>query len=302
MVKNPALNGIFTKALVESFRRVMHRVMKRAVLPLIVFTTTQAASAACDGVLKHFNIYEKGQKIGSGQLRDFVADPRKTRAGRGLVLPTTAGENAVDRLWARELCKRGLSSQLLVSWPETKYDLLDPRLHNEFVKLVQAAADSMLGDDPTPVVLVGTSLGGVAASSLIAVEPRIVAAALIATGSDVHEIIAHSDHKKARAQREGMMKKYGLKTIEEFEEFLDDNIDVDPSDLLPVATHDLPETPHVIATQDKTVPTLNQKKLVGLYPQPTVFRLKGNHFGTIVNTGLHHKRKVIDYLLERLPN
>jgi pimeloyl-ACP methyl ester carboxylesterase len=280
----------------------MHRVMRSGLLLLaLVAFSTQAQAGACKGELRSFDIYENGVKLGQGQVRDFIPNTQMLRErGRGLVLPTTNGENAVDRLWARELCKEGLQTQLLVSWPETGYDFLDPRMHNDFVRRVRAAVNSLLGDDPSPLALVGTSLGGIAASSLIAREPRIKVAALIVTGAYVSEIIALSDHKTAREQREGMMKKYGLKTLKDFEAFLDKHINQDPADLLPRATHRLPDTLHIVATQDTTVPTANQRKLIDFYPNPTIYETKANHFNAIVGMGLYHKRMILDFLLTRM--
>ena len=276
----------------------MQCVMKQSVFAvLLVLTSTPAI--ACKNQLRNFEIFDtKGRSLGQGQVREYKPAGR-ARPGRVLVLPTTNGENTIDRMYARSLCEKGFFSQLLVSWPETSYDFLDPRMHNDFFKRVRYAVKSLLGKDKRPVALVGTSLGGIAGSSLIAVEPRIKVAALIATGANVAQIISESNHPRARRQTKGSMKKYGLESATEFAEFLDSHITQDPSDLLPKASS-LPETLHILTTKDNTVPTAHQEELIALFPRPTVIEIPSNHFLGILGAAKDHRHEIVDFLVSRM--
>jgi len=278
----------------------MQRVMNRTPLILLILLASSPA-IACKGFLRSFEIMdEEGQTIGTGTVRDFIP-AKNTRPGRGFVLPTTAGENVIDRFHARELCKAGLFSQLLVSWPASQYDLLDPRMHDDFFRLVRLSMQTLLADDESPVAFIGTSLGGITGASLIAIEPRIKVAALITAGTGVADIISHSDHPRARRQTRGSMERHGIKTIEEYERFLEGRITIDSSDLLPQARRVLPDTLHIVTTQDNTVLTRTQEDLVKLFPNPKVIKIKANHFIGIVSAGTKYRSAVRDFVMARMP-
>lgn len=276
----------------------MQCVMKQSVFAVLLLLTSTPA-IACKNQFRNFEIFDtKGRSLGQGQVREYKPAGR-ARPGRVLVLPTTNGENTIDRMYARTLCEKGFFSQLLVSWPESSYDFLDPRMHNDFFKRVRYAVKSLLGKDKRSVALIGTSLGGIAGSSLIAVEPRIKVAALIATGANVAQIISESNHPRARKQTKGSMEKYGLASAAEFAKFLDSHINQDPSDLLPRASF-LPETLHVLTTKDNTVPTAHQEELIDLFPRPTVIEIPTNHFLGIVGAAKDHRDEIVNFLVSRM--
>lgn len=279
---------------------IMHRVMNTKPL-LFLMLVVSAPVIACKGELRTFEIKdERGVILGKGTVREFFPT-REKRPGRGFILPTTAGENIIDRFHARELCKAGLFSQLLVSWPDSRFDLFDPRMHDDFFRLVRLSMQTLLGHDPSPVAFIGTSLGGITGASLIALEPRIKVAALISAGTHIAQILSYSDHSRARRQTEGSMERQGIKTIAAYERFLARHISIDSSDLLPRARHELPETFHIVTTEDLTVPTRTQEDLVKLFPRPTVKKIKTNHFVGIVTAGTRELNEISDFLIARMP-
>ncbi|MEO6459579.1 MAG: hypothetical protein ABIO95_03950 [Bdellovibrionota bacterium] len=274
--------------------------MNRRLLAAVFLVVSTPSWAACQATLRSFKIYDaKGAYLGLGQVHEYKPEG-EPRPGRVLVLPTTNGENTIDRLYAREMCRTGYSTQGLISWPESKFDFLDPRMHNDFLKRVRYAVKALLGRSQAPVALIGTSLGGIAGSSLIAVKPRIRVAVLIATGAHINEIISVSDHPKAVEQTEGSMKRYHLKTHEDFAEFLGRYVNQDPSDLLPRAEH-LPDTLHFLTTLDTTVPTKNQKELIALFPNPTVIQIRANHFYGIIETSARYGKTIRNFIVSHMP-
>ena len=277
----------------------MQCVMKFGALSVFVLVASIPA-LACEMSLSTFDLKdERGRVLGEAKVREYKPEGR-SRPGSVLVLPTTGGETPLDRLWGREMCRAGFRTQIIVSWPETEYDFYDPRMHNDFFNRVRLAAKAVLSKSRGPVALIGTSLGGIVGSSLVALEPRIKVAALIATGAHVSEILSESNHPRARRQTRGSMKRNGIKSVAEYEDFLDRHVSIDPADLLRRAK-DLPETLHVLTTNDVTVPTRNQLDLINLFPRPSVIKIHANHILGILSAAKNHRHEIRDFLSERMP-
>jgi pimeloyl-ACP methyl ester carboxylesterase len=273
--------------------------MKFKILSALLLITSVPA-LACEMRLSTFDLKdERGRLLGDATVREYMPKGQ-ARPGSVLVLPPTGGETPLERLWSREMCRVGFRTQILVSWPETEYDFYDPRMHNDFFNRVRLAAKAVLAKSRGPVALIGTSLGGIVGSSLVALEPRIKVAALIATGAHVSEILSESDHPRARRQTRGSMKRHGIKTVAEYEAFLNRHVSIDPADLLSRAK-DLPETLHVLTTNDVTVPTRNQLDLINLFPNPSVIKIHANHFLGILSAAKNHRHEIRDFLSERMP-
>ncbi len=277
----------------------MQCVMKLNLVAVLLLTAS-LPTLACEMTLSRFDLKdERGRLLGDAKVREYTPEG-PARPGSVLVLPTTGGETPLDRLWGREMCRSGFRTQILVSWPETEYDFYDPRMHNDFFNRVRLAAKAVLSKSRGPVALIGTSLGGIVGSSLVALEPRIKVAALIATGAHVSEILSESNHPRARRQTRGSMKRHGIKTVAEYEAFLKRHVSIDPADLLRRAK-DLPETLHVLTTNDVTVPTRNQLDLINLFPSPSVIKIHANHFLGIISASKSHRHEIRDFLSERMP-
>jgi alpha/beta superfamily hydrolase len=295
-------------------RRIMHQNlyhnMRRSISLSLVFIWILASSfahaqreeqlAGCKGVLKRFPVQDlEGQHVGEGTYREFLPT-RVLRQGRAVVIPPTGGENAIDKSHAKNLCLAGYPTQILVSWPMLDMPLINLRIHDANMIRVREAFQSLLGEDDRPLALIGTSLGGIISSHIVAHETRIKAVVFIVAGTDLAQILATSDHEMVVKQRRERMKLYNLKTAAEYEQLLQSAITQEPSMELKQIS-DLPPSLHIIATKDTAVPTHTQVKLSRLFPNPEILRLNTGHFWGIVASGTSKKEEIADFIQRHVP-
>lgn len=255
----------------------------------------------CAGTLVLFPVKNiQGEYVGEGHAREYLPDAANpVKESRMVVMPPTGGENALDRAQANNFCEAGYLTHVLTEWPEIEYEYNDVRMHDATGFRIQDTFHSLISSDNRPVGILGTSLGGILSTSIIPLEPRVAAAVFVVTGVDLPYIISRSDQRYVKAQRKARMKEYKLKTTDEYEALMAQEIHHDPKDALAVAI-DLPPSLHIIAMKDTTVPTVSQEALAELFPNPEIIRMKGGHISTVILSTTSKNDEILDFVERQL--
>ncbi len=191
-------------------------------------------------------------------------EPRTGSEAQVLILPPTGGENLIDRLYARKLCKRGLGAVLVKTW---SYDT-------------------------------ETSLGALYAATLLGSEKRIETGVIIVGGSPLSEILATSTIPGVTQQRVSRIEKLKLQDAQDYRLLMDKKINLDASNFLPLARGK--SALMVTALKDKIVPTSTQLNLWEEMGRPARIDIKAGHLGAMISAYTWHRRSIEDFLVREL--
>jgi hypothetical protein len=160
-----------------------------------------------------------------------------------IILPISAGaQYPLERYFARYFGRRGYAAVIVHRESER-----DPETGEEINELLhQSIFDNMRVIDwlrtrdeldTTRIGLLGTSMGAIKGSLVVAVDPRINAAVLALAGEDLPYILSHSTEGRLRGggivgHRNAYLAKHHI-TLEQFSERLKETITCDPQSFAP---------------------------------------------------------------------
>lgn len=258
--------------------------------------------------LKAVRIY--GQDPLTFQEREIQANvyvPRNRTAPESemrtiLLVPPTGGENALDRLYALHFCNDGFRVLILQRWAGDRDTDLDPSMHDRGTILSQAAvrhAVTYLNPArPSLLGILGTSVGALIASISLGLDERISAGVLIVGGVGIADIIAHSDETTLTQLRNARKEHFHFADDAEYREALAKAVLIDPADF--VGLYGDKKVRLMLAEDDTTVPTLNQKAMLSLLPQAESHWFPGDHVDVIKEVALWHKSDLSDFFSKAL--
>lgn len=227
-------------------------------------------------------------------LQVFKYEAEKPREKSLIILPPTGKTNIIDRSYAKMFAKHGYDVYILDSWNGIDEEATDLDLHQRLYTRAQKAIEVALENIHTPYIgVLGTSVGAMHASVAASRLDRINAVFCIVGGVPMTEIIAKSEMKAMRDLKEKRQKIYGFKNDEEYLTELNKHFHLEPLKLEQKFKNK--RLGLVISTQDTTVPTNTQVRLKEFWKPEKVIELPNNHFWAIVNTWLHHKKKVLEF-------
>ena len=239
------------------------------------------------------------QREGSLSIRAKTFIPTLPNVPVVFMLPPMGGMNQLDQGMGEVFCRHniaaiiittnltGLDSATLV--PVSDHDHTHRRVASAIKGgiLVVHSLNSELnssgfGINTAKIGLFGASLGGILGSVAYGVIPQISAATFLVNGGDVPYILAHSDQKEIVKVRNARMQQQGLKSIEEYETYLQQNLDLDPLHFAKLI--DRESTKLYLSKADKTVPSEKQMEYYKAIKTPveTSFYSLG-HVPTIVS-------------------
>lgn len=215
-----------------------------------------------------------------------------------LILPPTGGINIIDKSYAKGLCERGHEVHILTHWSDDDEFNYELEIHNRFYARSYRAIGLVLKNMRTDLKIgvLGTSVGGIFASIAASRYPQITSAMIITSGAHIPSIIANSNQLAMVDAWNVRRKRYGFKNKTEYIEALEKVIDLEPLNRLTMTTPK--RFGLIIATEDKTVPTVNQERLKALWKPETVFYRKNGHFWGIVLTWLFDSEKIFSFFQE----
>lgn len=248
-------------------------------------------------------IYIPDSELKPGQKRPYLFILPTIKGGAGLA-------GFVDRYTAFSMCFRGFVTVLLENdftglasgspLGITESDLSIRRVVAALKGGIQIAVNQF-GADSRKIGLFGASLGGILGVTAYGVMPEITAASFIVAGGDLPHILTYSKQKPIIRLKESTMEKMGLKTNNEYIEYLKTQLRFDP--LYFAEFIDRGDIQLLLSLNDKSVPTVDQLKLYNELDQPedTKFVKRKGHAVTITSALLfgRHKKHMADWFRER---
>lgn len=200
-----------------------------------------------------------------------------------VLLPPTGGTNYIDRRYAQKFCEAGYDVIIVERWTDMSEKATDLELHQRLYARSQRAIDAVIAHIKTPFIgMLGTSLGGTFASLAAHLQPRLNAVFVITAGVTIPEVIVKSDLKSMQDLKLARMARYQFLDDDEYLRALTRNFTLDPT--LLGDGYKNKTLGMAIATEDETVPSVNQTKLAKLWNPSVVLTYENGHFWGIVKS------------------
>jgi hypothetical protein len=222
----------------------------------------------------------------------------KARNSDGMVIyPRSGGLTPFDRQLGGAACKRGLPSIVLADWTGSDDKSIDLEVHDRgLVRGVWARRLAASALRLERFFVAGTSLGGLFASVVAGTDPRAAGAALTVAGASTHEMLLNSNLTVLRKLEKVRRKTWGW-SREDYERAIRENVRFEVGTFARADRHR--DIFFVLAEDDATVPTSTQEELWRLWGKPSVLRLKLDHLGAILWTGLFVRDEILDFAIDR---
>lgn len=219
-----------------------------------------------------------------------------------VLLPPTGGVNVLDRGYANQICRAGISVALVEGWDHQLDTSLDYSMHDNgairYLAATQHVIEFLLDRNLTSIGLLGTSIGAVGGTLAFAVDDRIKAATLIVGSARLADIVAFSDEQGANQLRELRRTEFNLNSVTEYQKILNQSISIEPYKYLEGVNFQR-KSLIITADEDTTVPSEYQYELVKLLNGKEL-RLKGNHLRAIKDTFWNHSSDIINFFKAHL--
>jgi hypothetical protein len=249
----------------------------------------------------HVDIVGRDPVSGSSRhVKAVVYQPAGASFSTVLVVPPTGGENLIDRGYSKQLCAHGMRAAILESWGNDTTREMDLGTYDRAALRTLAAAEHLIEylKPRGKIGILGTSLGAIQSAFILGYDERISTSVLVVGGENLPEIISASDDSSVAKVRNQQMEAGHYRSVEDFERALDGAIQIEPSTF-----EDFSGPKNVafyVATEDTTVPTKNQYKLVHAFHGSDVTFTAANHFTTILRTYAEHAATVVKFFGDNL--
>ena len=220
-----------------------------------------------------------------------------------LILPPTGGANVADRFLFKTLCQRG--HQVTILDYEQKSGLTDDLgIHDRLSQDILHQINQFLRLKEMPTVLIGSSLGGLYASTAYAYALTdqtefeslkwIRGIVLTAAGGSLAEILSTSNQEDVIKQRSLRFQNLQIEKRSHYLSMLNQNIFYDPMKWASPLVRS-----NVLmfnSTNDKVVPSATQEKLWRAWGKPKVIRISKNHLLTIAKVYFFEANRIDHFL------
>lgn len=207
------------------------------------------------------------------------------------MLPPLGGMNQLDQAMGETFCKNNIAAILIITGltgldspelvPVSDHDHTHRRVASA-IKGGIIVTRSLPQINSEKVGLFGVSLGGILGSVAYGVIPEISAATFLVNGGDVPYILTYSDQKSIIRIKNARMAEQNLKTDEEYEAYLRNNLTLDPMHFAKLIDAD--STKLFLSKTDLSVPSAKQMEYynaIGAPRETSFFSL--SHINTIVS-------------------
>jgi len=229
---------------------------------------------------------------------DYKTKPEKSINRTVIIFPPTGGVTYLEKSYAKNLCKKGANVKVLNGWSGQNRKTLDLTLHQDLHSKAMKAFSMVLdtiGEKQT-ISVMGTSLGGLYSSVAANKFDRINNIVVVAAGTPIPEVIAHSEHESMKTLRNKRYKQSPYNSRDEYAKAISDVFFLDPQDLPP--KYKDKKLAMVILKDDLAVPTKYQQNLKNYWlPEKTIY-LDSNHIWGIIKTWLFHSDELVDFLIK----
>lgn len=279
--------------------------MKQTPLAKPVEVEYQPDSGNCLRAFLSFRIMDESTKV-----ETLVKVKYMRPQGRGpfpvvLVIPTIAGETFVEPLAAANLCHAGIASVIADINGQQEpsvypgWENLDARFRFA-VQSARNIVDYLSWKpeiDKSKIGIMGSSLGGITAALISAVEPRIKASVIIAGGGNLPEIGAYSMQPEVVKVREQRMSMLSLSSQQVYELEMRKHSLLDPIFFVRKDMRD--QVLQVVVVDDVRVPAMTQQELWEAFGKPTRWVYNGGHIPSIVSFAFFNSSEPVNFFKTR---
>jgi dienelactone hydrolase len=236
----------------------------------------------------------------------YIARPdTKKPAPVILMVPTIHGRTILENRVATTLCEAGIAAVVAdvnaIVQPETlpSWESEDAN-HRYALHALQTAVDFIQMHpnlDHKKIGAMGFSLGGITTAMLIGIEPRFVGAMIAAGGGNFPELLTRTKNRHMVRLRERRMEFLKLPSMDDYEQELHKHLVFDPLHF--ARRVNKTALLMMMVTNDRQVPSPNQKQLWETLGQPDVILLDQGHVASIVRLAYTRMDEVIAFFNER---
>lgn len=274
----------------------------------------RTATSSCEGKDFEFTTtYPQRETALNIKGKAFIPTNPNSPVPIVFMLPPISGANATDIQLGKIFCRNKIAAFIITSnltglgedlVPVTDHDHTHRRVSSAIKGgIVIARTYPQINTDK--VGLFGPSLGGILGSVVFSVLPEISAATFLVNGGYVPHILANSDQRPVVKLKNERMKEQKLSTNEEYEEYLNNKLEIDPLHFAKLVNPDSIKL--YLSNADRSVPSVDQMAYYEALgkPKETKFYSVG-HIPTIVAIMAlsEEKQNIADWFGKRfaLPN
>jgi len=199
-----------------------------------------------------------------------------------LIIPSIMGVTPIEKNTAKHFASIGYHSAIIDLSDNANYlDRPIRNLDDLLIRDIRGARMLISYAEKLPFVnknnlgLIGTSLGGIKASILMGVEPRIRAGVIVVGGGGFSDIWYQTKGDETVAYKQHRMKEEGIDTLEEFRDIMKKYSKTDP--IKYAQNRDPKDLFMILANKDTVVPTSQQHVLWQAFGQPQKEIVNGGH-------------------------
>jgi hypothetical protein len=211
-----------------------------------------------------------------------------------IILPPTGGTNLIDRSYAKMFCQKGYQVITLNDWTGANDKKPDFSLHQRVHQGAQKSLSLILSQFPAQFTgVLGTSLGGIFASTAAHNLEKIDAVFTITAGTPISDVIVNSKQKELEYLKVHRAQVLGITPAQVQIQKIREVFYLEPMDL--PSLHKNKCLGMVIATKDTVVPANYQYQLRDFWQPQKVIEIHFDHFWGIVNTWLFYNKEIFNF-------
>jgi pimeloyl-ACP methyl ester carboxylesterase len=238
--------------------------------------------------------------------RTVVLDYYSPRGGSKkpvvLLLPISGGGYGLEEFFATYFARRGWAA-VIVHRRKMPHEPADGEELNGMLKgsIVDARRamdwiETRPELDATKMAVLGVSMGGIRATLLAAVDPRVQVAVLGLAGGDLPYVLRHTTERGIARRREAVLKKNGL-TPDGLEELYRKGLECDPNRLAPYLPRD--RVLMVLGCWDHVVPIEKGRELRKNLRRPETILIPSGHYSALLCLP-YIRHQAFEFMRERL--
>ena len=202
-----------------------------------------------------------------------------------LVLPILGGNNNIASIFARYFAKHGFATAIVHR--QNRYKKMGYLKHtNQIMRQIvfdhKQAIDwieSRPELDASRIGVFGVSMGGIKSALISALDQRIATSVIALAGGDLPYILAHTDERRIKKERDTLLQEKDL-TVQELQKELNEKIECDPINYAQYI--DASKTLMILAYFDSTVHFHKGKELKEKIGNPETIYLLSGHYSAII--------------------